>query len=296
MILAEKILMVEPRGFSFNQETSSDNFFQSPGNIKAPVETALKEFYDLKNKLVKAGIEVVLITPDADPITPDSIFPNNWFSTNPSGKLFIYPLKAKNRRLERKKEIIDKLKKTYSTITDLSHLEDSGLFLEGTGSLVIDHENKIAYASLSHRTSLDAAKEWGKLSGYEILTFTSKDENDHLIYHTNVMLSLGDKFSIVCLECIANEKERESLKNKLSAKNELIIISLEQVKAFCGNVLVLKNHRNEIFIVMSTKAFQAFTESQKYRLIRYGTIIHSPLATIETIGGGSARCMIAELF
>ncbi len=296
MILSERVLMVEPRGFSFNKETSSDNFFQSTGTIKAPVETALREFHDLKNKLVKASIEVNIVSPDDELVTPDSVFPNNWFSTSPYGQFIIYPMKAENRRLERRKHIIEKIRKRYSKIIDLTHLESNNLFLEGTGSLVIDHERKIAFASLSHRTSEEAVKEWGKLMGYETIVFTSRDQNDEVIYHTNVVLALGEKFAVVCLDAITNEKERETIEEKLKANFELIVITKAQMQSFCGNCLVLKNNSGEKFIVMSSMAFQSFTEKQKNRLIRYGTIIHSGLSTIETIGGGSARCMIAELF
>jgi hypothetical protein len=296
MFLSDKILMIEPRGFSYNKETGVDNFFQSTGNIKAPVETAIKEFHELKNKLVKAGIEVTVISPDDNLVTPDSVFPNNWFSTTPDDKLILYPMMAENRRMERRKTIIDRMRKKYSKLIDLSGLEEKKFFLEGTGSLVMDHEKKIAYASISQRTSEEALKEWKKQMEYDVVMFHSHDQNKNIVYHTNVVMALGDGFNIVCLDAISDEKEREELREKLSDTNELIEISIPQMQAYCGNSIMLKNHNGERFLVMSTQAFQAFTEKQKNRLIRYTTIIHSGLTTIETIGGGSARCMIAELF
>jgi hypothetical protein len=296
MLLSEKILMIEPRGFTFNRETTGDNYFQSREHVKAPVETAMKEFHDLKFKLMRAGIEVSVYSPTDDTTTPDSVFPNNWFSTTPYGQLILYPMMAPNRRLERRKDIIEKVKQKYTSFIDLSNLEEKKFFLEGTGSLVMDHENKVAYASLSKRTSEEALKEWKKQMEYEVVMFTSIDKNKEVIYHTNVVMALGDGFAIVCLEAIENEKERKVIRERLAANNELIEITLEQVHNFCGNCLMLKNSDGEKFIVMSSKAFNAFTEQQKNRMIRYATIIHSGLTTIETLGGGSARCMMAELF
>jgi hypothetical protein len=296
MFLSEKVLMVEPRGFNFNVETSADNFFQSANSPKAPGEAAMKEFHELKNKIMKTGITVTVISPNDGIITPDGVFPNNWFSTTPGGELILYPMMAVNRRNERRKEIINRVNKEYKTLIDLSPLENKNAFLEGTGSLVIDHENKIAYASLSKRTSKEALEEWCRVTNYEPVTFTSYDQNNEIIYHTNVVLTLGDGFCIVCLDAIKDDDERDLLRKKLGEKNELIIINHAQLKSYCGNCLQLKNHNGEKFLIMSAKAYQAFSEQQKCRLIRYTNIIYSGLSTIESIGGGSARCMIAELF
>ena len=296
MILSEKIVIIEPRSFTYNEETGGDNFFQTNTSLKVPSETALKEFHEFKNKLMKTGMEVNVFSPADDSVTPDSVFPNNWFSTTPNGQLILYPMMAANRRMERRTELIDRIKKNYSDIIDLTYLEKDELYLEGTGSLVIDHENKIVFASLSQRTNKKALQEWNKKMNYEIITFESVDQNNEIIYHTNVVMSLADRFAIVCLDAIKEKKDRESIQEKLSAKNELIIISKEQMHSFCGNCIGLKNNSGERFIVMSTQAYHAFTEKQKNRMIRYATIIHSGLTTIETIGGGSARCMIAELF
>lgn len=297
MFLSEKILMIEPRGFSMNPETTDDNAFQTQGLIKAPAETAMKEFHEFKNKLMKAGIEVMVISPTDDIVTPDGVFPNNWFSTTPYGQLILYPMMATNRRLERRQEIIEKVKPKYSHLIDLTSMEDRKFYLEGTGSLVMDHESKVAYASLSKRTSEEALKEWKKQMEYEIVMFTSHDLNKKTIYHTNVVMTLCDGFSIVCFDAIDDEKEKKALRKRMTEKNtEIIEITLDQMHSFCGNCLGLKNSEGEKFIVMSTQAYQSFTEMQKHRIIRYASIVHSGLSTIEALGGGSARCMIAELF
>ena len=219
MILSEKIVMIEPRGFTYNEETGGDNFFQSTTTLKVPSETALKEFHEFKNKLMKAGIEVNVFSPTDEIISPDSVFPNNWFSTTPNSQLILYPLMAANRRLERRDELIDRIKKNYSEIIDLTNLEKDELFLEGTGSLVIDHENKIVFASLSQRTNKNALLEWNKKLNYELNTFESVDQNNEIIYHTNVVMSLADGFAIICLDAIKEKKDRESIQEKLSAKD-----------------------------------------------------------------------------
>lgn len=285
--------MIEPRGFSFNSETT-DNFFQMQSSLQAPVEAAMREFQELKRKLVSADITVNVFSPKDS--SPDAVFPNNWFSTTPDNKLILYPMKAPNRRTERRKEIIDKLLKGYTDLIDLSSLEKEEKFLEGTGSLVIDHEKKVAFAALSHRTSGEAVREWKERLGYDVYTFTAKDKNNDTVYHTNVVLMLGEGFSIVCAEAITEEEEREAIMSKLAEEREVITITLEQMHSFCCNCIELKNESGRKFIVMSAQAYHAFTEKQKSILIKYATIIYSSLNTIETIGGGSARCMIAELF
>jgi len=187
MIHPGQILMVEPKGFAFNTETI-DNFFQSQANIQAPGEAAMREFIELKKKLVSADITVNVFSGQSD--TPDATFPNNWFSTTPSGQLILYPMKAENRRKERREEIIEKLKQTYPEVIDLTYLENEHKVLDGTGSIVIDHESKIAYASLSQRTNMDALNDWSKRTGYEVICFNAQDLNKEIVYHTHVVLSL----------------------------------------------------------------------------------------------------------
>jgi len=294
MLLAEKVLMVEPKGFGFNQETSKDNVFQSPATIHAPGEAAMREYQDLKKKLMKAGITVMTFSPK-DQTTPDAVFANNWVSTTPD-ELIIYPMMSENRRHERNQFIIDRLKGLYKNFTDLTSIEKKGLFLEGTGSLVLDHENKTAYACLSGRTHEQAIQEWNKSRDYKLILFHAYDKENQPIYHTNIVMALGDGFSIACLESINDEKERNEVRDALTQRGELLEISRPQMMSFCGNCLALKNDEGQKFLVMSASAYATFTENQKQKLIKFVTIIYSNLQTIETLGGGSARCMLAELF
>ena len=293
MTLTGEIVMIEPRGFSFNHETT-DNFFQNQSPVQAPGEAAMREFQELKKKLVSAEITVNVFSSKEG--APDAVFPNNWFSTTPAGQLILYPMKAENRRKERTREIIEKLKQNYSDLIDLSVLENNEQFLEGTGSLVIDHEQKIAFAAISQRTNLNAINEWKKKTGYDVITFNSNDKNNEAVYHTNVVMMLGDGFAVVCSDAISNEKERNTILKQLSERREILLITFDQMHSFCCNCIELQNESGKKFIVMSAKAYNAFSEKQKSILIKYATIIYSSLNTIETIGGGSARCMIAELF
>jgi hypothetical protein len=256
MILSEKILMIEPRGFSFNKQTSEDNFFQSSAAIKAPGEAAMREFQELKNKLVGADIMVTVISSIDGINTPDAVFPNNWFSTTPNGQMILYPMMAPNRRLERRKEIIEKVRKDYPELIDLTRMEERESYLEGTGSLVLDHNERIAYASLSKRTSKEALAEWEKAMGYEVITFTSYDNNNEIIYHTNVVLTLGDGFAIVCAEAIRDQKEREMVIKKLSEKKEIILITKTQLHSYCGNCIELKGRNFSSCRHRHTRLFQ----------------------------------------
>jgi hypothetical protein len=294
MLLAGQVLMIEPKGFSFNHETTDNSFQIQSTPIQAPGEAAMREFHELKKKLISADLEVNIYSPKEG--TPDAVFPNNWFSTTPEGKLILYPMMAKNRRLERRDDIINRLKENYSEIIDLTSLENDEKYLEGTGSLVIDHENKIAFAAISQRTHKDAVAEWKKRTGYEVITFGATDKNNQTVYHTNVILTLGEGFAIVCDEAIKDEAERGKLIKRISQNREIISITLNQMHAFCGNCLELKSESGRNYLIMSAQAYSEFTEKQKSVFIKYCTIIYAPLTTIESIGGGSARCMIAELF
>ena len=294
MLLAEKVLMVEPKGFGFNRETSKDNAFQSPVTMHAPAEAAMKEYQELKKKLMKAGITVMTFSPK-DQSTPDAVFANNWISTTPD-ELIIYPMMSENRRQERNQYIIDRLKGLYQKFTDLTSLEKNGFFLEGTGSLVLDHDNKTAFACLSGRTHEQAIQEWNKSKNYQLVLFHAFDKENQPIYHTNVVMALGEGFSIACLEAIHDEKERNKVREALMLRGEILEITRTQMMSYCGNCLALKNDEGQKFLVMSASAYAGFTESQKQKLIKFVTIIYSSLQTIETLGGGSARCMLAELF
>ena len=297
---ARSVLMIEPKNFVSNPQTAGDNFFQhmpayvTDENIE---EKALKEFNSLTKVLKHAGIEVQTFAQRDPVVTPDAVFPNNWFSTMPDGTLVLYPMMAGNRRLERRTPIIQYLSKHYPKLLDLTHDEDRGIFLEGTGSLVIDHLNKIAYASLSQRTSSNMVFEWSKLTGYDTVIFTSYDRNGQVIYHTNVMMCLGEKFAILCSEAIEDEDGRDRVtKSLVQTGHEIIDITFDQMHHFCGNCVELENNKKEKFLLMSSRAYDHFSVEQKNTIQKYCVILHSRLDTIETFGGGGARCMVAELF
>ncbi len=292
------LLMIEPVNFGFNAETAVNNTFQVNTNNNVQ-EKALQEFNDFVSLLRNNKVDVTVIPDTADPFTPDSIFPNNWISFHEDGTVFLYPMFADNRRKEKKQHIIDELKEKFFVlqINDLSDYEQKDLFLEGTGSMVLDRDNKIAYACLSPRTNIDVLNEFCRLANYEAVSFFSKDMNGVDIYHTNVMMCVADRFAVICLESIPDEKERTSVVEHLSATNkELIDISLDQLNHFAGNMLQVSNESGELFLVMSAQAFSSLTKDQIRRIENYNRILHSSLDTIETSGGGSARCMMAEVF
>ena len=294
-MLTSKILMVRPRGFRANSETADDNPFQK-SVLKVDKNLIEYQFDELVNLISEAGIDVQIYDPPDD-TTPDGVFPNNWFSTFPTGELILYPMKAENRRSERRQDLIDQLSAKYKTVHDLSYLEHSGQFLEGSGSLVIDHDRKQAFASISYRTSASAIEEWKKITGYDCVTFQSADKNNHILYHTNVMMTLGEKFAIICLKSIPNLNDRKTVSEILqNSGREIIEIGMDQLNRFCGNCLEIENKAKEKILIMSETAFAAFTDAQIKKLIPYAKIISSDLSLFEDAGGGSARCMIAELF
>jgi hypothetical protein len=297
---ASKVLMVEPKNFSSNPQTASDNFFQHENKNTGPAQidsAAVKEFYLLKDKLINAGIEVFIKKQDDQLHTPDALFPNNWFSTHADGTLILYPMFAENRRSERRQHIIDDLKKYYRNLVDFTFYEKQNYFLEGTGSLVLDADNKIAYASISKRTGPFVLTEWIRKMKYELISFQSIDKNQQIIYHTNVMMCIADEFAIVCLDAIQNMEEKLKVENKLRETNhQIIAISFDQMHAFCANCLELENKSGEKFLVMSDLAFKNFKDDQLKMISKTCNIIHSDLSTIEIIGGGGARCMMAELY
>ena len=295
---SDHLLMIQPVNFGFNAETAVNNTFQV--NTKENVqEKALKEFNDFVNLLRENKVDVTVITDTADPFTPDSIFPNNWISFHADGNVFLYPMFAENRRKEKKQHVLEILKDKFfiSQVNDLSKYENENLFLEGTGSMVLDRDNRIAYACISSRTDKNLLNEFCDLIDYSVVNFFSKDMNGVDIYHTNVMMCIGDKFAVICLSSIHDESEGESVIKSLTLTNkEIIDISLQQLNSFAGNMLQVSNTTNELILVMSTQAYRSLTADQINRLEKYNRIIHSPLDTIETAGGGSARCMMAEIF
>lgn len=298
-----KVLMVRPVAFGFNEETAVNNHYQKKGNLSnyEIQEKALFEFDEMVSKLKNIGIDVKILQDTKTPHTPDSIFPNNWFSTHSDNTVILYPMFAKNRRLERREDLYDIFENINEIKTlDYSQLENEGVFLEGTGSLVLDRKNKKAYCSLSERADERLLNIFCDDMGYKKIDFRSYqtvDTKRKLIYHTNVMMSIAENYAILCADAIDNKEERQKVIDELKAnKKEIIYISEEQVENFLGNAIELKNKDGVSILVMSSTAYNILTEKQKNIIEKYSVILPVDVKTIEKYGGGSARCMIAELF
>jgi len=298
------VVMIRPIIFSRNEQTAVNNYFQQVDTLgfgDSPI-AALREFDGLANKMKLNGINVVVWQDNPEPQTPDALFPNNWVSFHEDNSVFLYPMFAPNRRLERLSNLPERMEKEgfqINQIVDISDLENSGKFLEGTGSLVLDRVNKLAYACLSERTHSDALDIWCAKSGYEVVRFHAfHDANGARmpVYHTNVIMSICSELAIICLESIDDHDERKMVKSSLEQFRQVVEISQEQVNAFAGNMLEVKNSNGEKFLVMSERAFNNLLPAQLSIIEHKLQIIHSPLETIENLGGGSARCMIAEVF
>ncbi|HJU45878.1 MAG TPA: arginine deiminase-related protein [Chitinophagaceae bacterium] len=292
------ILMIRPVRFGYNTQTAESNAFQINSNDEQVQEKALKEFDAMVDVLRKEGVDVMVIDDTPEPHTPDSIFPNNWISFHEDASLFLYPMFAENRRKEIRKDIIEAIKEKF-TVTFTHYFNSfagTNEFLEGTGSMVLDRDKKIAYACRSPRTNIQLFKEWCEETEYTPVVFHALDENDHEIYHTNVMMCVGDRFVVICLECIKDDGEREEvIKTIRNSGKKIIEISYGQVKHFAGNMLQVENAKGEKLLVLSSQAYLSLTNGQKNELTQYNRIVHSPLTTIENNGGGSARCMMAEI-
>jgi len=292
------LLLIQPVNFGFNAETAVNNSFQK--NIGGDIQQkALQEFTGFVELLRKNKVDVTVVEDSLDPSTPDSIFPNNWISFHADGRIFLYPMFAVNRRMERKAAVLEAVQQKFSVseIVDLSRSEAEQLFLEGTGSMVLDRENKIAYACLSPRTDEKILNEFCSMADYSPVTFRAADSTGMDIYHTNVMMCIADSYAVVCLNSIADETEKQNLVSSLLITNKDIIdISLQQLNHFAGNMLQVKNADDELLLVMSTQAYGSLDDVQLEILEKHNRIIHSSLHTIETAGGGSARCMMAEVF
>lgn len=293
-----QLLMIRPVGFAFNAETAVNNSFQVASNQDQVQQKALQEFDNFVQKLQSHGIDVTVVNDTPEPFTPDSIFPNNWISFH-NDTICLYPMFAVNRRLERKQTVLDALANKFkiANTINFTHFELNDVFNEGTGSMVLDRENKIAYACLSVRTQLPALQEFCNKMNYKPITFIANDIQGQPIYHTNVMMCVANKFVVVCLECVTNEQERALLKSTIEhSGKEIIEITYNQMNHFAGNMLQVGNLKGEVFLVMSGQAYQALNATQIKQIEKYNAIIHSSLETIETNGGGSARCMMAEVF
>lgn len=304
--ITNSILMIRPVSFRMNEQTAVNNFFQKKfDNISSEIAQtrALQEFDSFVEKLREIGVNVLVINDSKDTDTPDSIFPNNWVSFHENGDVGIYPLFAENRRLERKETIFESLEKlgfVIENIIDFTSAEEEALFLEGTGSMVLDRTNRKAYCALSPRTDEDLVVEFCEDFEYTpILFFANQSVNNKRkpIFHTNVMMSIAESFVIICLEAIDDKKERKNvLKHLKENGREIIVISEKQVNKFAGNMLQVLGRNDEKFMVMSNTAYESLTKVQVKRIEKHCKILYSAIDTIESCGGGSVRCMMTEVF
>lgn len=296
------LLMVRPANFGFNPQTAVSNAFQTEAKSEDTADIkleAIKEFDEFVNKLRANGIHVIVAQDGETPIKPDAVFPNNWVSFHINGTMILYPILTENRRLERQQSVINQVTTEFnvSREIDLSPHENDGKILEGTGSMILDRANRLVYACLSPRTDADLLEEFCKWADYKKVVFHSVDSDGMDIYHTNVMMAMGDKFVVICMESIKDEAERNMLYEQFKKTNKTIIdLSLAQVEAFAGNMLQVENKDGKTFLVMSEQAFKSLTPTQIERIESFTNILHAPIYTIEKYGGGSARCMMAEIF
>jgi len=294
--------MVRPVRFGFNEQTAVNNSFQRRGLELSAQEMALAEFDNFVTLLKTNGVDVSVVEDTPDPHTPDSIFPNNWFSTHESGELVLYPMCAPNRRLERKEKVLKVIREIGENgrmrkLVDLTSWEEKNLFLEGTGSLILDRPNKLAFVCRSPRSDAKVLEQFCEELDYEYFIFNATDNNGSLIYHTNVMMCIGEKFVVACLDSIRNIEERESFIAFVEdCDKELVEISMEQMENFAGNMLQLRGKGGEPLLIMSATAKRSLTAEQLATLSSYCRILAPELEAIETNGGGSARCMIAEIY
>jgi hypothetical protein len=292
------LLMIQPVQFEFNPETAVNNAFQVAGSEDAAQERAVVEFDGFVQLLRKEGVDVTVVRDSPEPHTPDSIFPNNWISFHEDGTVCLYPMFAPNRRKERKPDVLEIIEKNFQVrkTVDFTYYEQNDLFLEGTGSMVLDRDKKIAYACLSPRTSKKVLQVFCDQMGYQAVSFHSVDGQGQAIYHTNVMMCVADRYIVICLDSLSQREEKEEVVAAIrNSGKDLVDITPEQMNHFAGNMLQVENNKKQKLLVMSTQAFESLTAKQIKKLSSYNRIIHSGLSTIETNGGGSARCMMAEI-
>ncbi len=298
MHTTSQILMIRPVSFTYNTETAVNNAFQQSGREINAQQYALKEFDFFVSMLRKNNIDVLVINDTAEPNTPDSIFPNNWISFHADGTVVLYPMYAGNRRLERKPLVLAEIRKKFMvrTVLDLSLFEEQHQFLEGTGSLVLDRDKNIAYACLSPRTNEKLVLQFCKDLFFHAVIFEARDSLGNAIYHTNVLMCVADKYVVICLEAITDPDQQERIIQTIkNSGKELIAITLSQMNHFAGNMLQVNTVTGKKLLVMSAQAYESLNSSQITRLLSYNELIYAPLNTIETNGGGSARCMMAEI-
>lgn len=297
----DTVLMVRPANFAANPETASSNAFQGAMDLPDAAERALAEFDAAVAGLRAAGVTVVVIEDIPAARAPDAVFPNNWFSTHADGTVVLYPMQAVNRRRERRLDVFDRLRDEHGRRTrrllDLSFHETRGTFLEGTGSLVLDRAGRVAFACRSPRTDARLLEEWAAELGYAVCLFDAVDSRGQAIYHTNVMMGLGTRFAVVALDCVPEAQERDDLAERLAAGGrEVIDISPAQVDQFLGNLLELRDGAGRALVALSARAAAALEPAQRRALERHARLVALDIPTIETCGGGSVRCMLAEVF
>ncbi|PQJ79168.1 citrulline utilization hydrolase CtlX [Polaribacter porphyrae] len=299
------ILMIRPINFRMNEQTKVNNYFQEDIDLKNTEinNKAQEEFDDYVSKLRENNINVIVVSDTKEFDTPDSIFPNNWVSFHADGTVAIYPMFAENRRQERREDILHQLEKqgfVISNIVDYTSAEEDSLFLEGTGSLILDRQNRKAYCALSERADEDLLIEFCEDFEYSPVLFVANQSVNNErkpIYHTNVMMCIAETFAVICLSSIDDKKERKNvIKHLKEDGKEIIDITEKQMHNFAGNMLQVKNNNDDLFLIMSKAAHDSLTQHQITKIEKHCAILSSSLETIETCGGGSARCMIAEVF
>ena len=301
MITPTAVLMVKPWDFSYSEDSAKSNAFQKNLSGLGDVsQIAIKEYENAIEKLKQAGIEVLSFEEKSKIEVKDAVFPNNWVGFHPDGKVILYPMMHESRRNERNTKVLDLLASKghkVQELIDLSKLEDIGHFLEGTGSMVIDYKSKVAYACISPRTNIETFNEVCETLSLTPFSFHANDLSGIPIYHTNVILTITEKLAIVCLECIDNMMERMMLKKKLESTGlEILEISFKQVEQFCGNAFEVQNKEGKSYLISSSSAWNAFTKDQQALIRKYHKELPIDIPTIETIGGGSARCMVAGVY
>jgi len=300
--LATAVMMIMPVRFESNPHTADSNRFQgrNPDSPSQQQAAAAREFADLCHVLESSGIQVVQFDDTEEPHTPDAIFPNNWISFHADGRVVLYPMEAPNRRTERRQDIVLALSETYgfqiTEIVDLSEHEDNGHYLEGTGSLVLDRTNRIAYACLSSRTHLDALGDFAQRMDYTVVAFDAVDRDGAPIYHTNVLMNVGENLAVICDEAIRGDEQRLAVLRSLEETgHEIVSINYDQMDSFAGNMLELRNASGDRVIAMSAQALQSLDESQLAAIEASATVVSAPIDGIESSAGGSVRCMLAEI-
>lgn len=293
-------MMVRPKHFGFDHATAASNSFQDDTGAEATREisvAAIAEFDAAVEKLRINGVKVHVIEDTDTPIKPNAVFPNNWVSFH-EGKVLLYPMLAENRRWERRDEILDQLKSeglTINEVLDISASESEGKYLESTGSMVLDYENTLAYACISDRTDLDVLKRFCEATGFQSVIFDAFDKGGVAVYHTNVLMCIGARYAVICLEAIPEIQRAHVIASLEQSGHDVVPITMDQMYAFAGNMLEVVNDQGKSILVMSNTAFESLDDSQKERLSQYANILSVEIPTIEKFGGGSVRCMMCRL-